>query len=66
MFHFELTCPCLLACAEALRLTRLSIACTCLQDVEMSSPEAREAVERMCMLFHQSVRTLAANFQQEL
>ncbi len=64
--HLRLPCPCLLACGDALRPTRLSNACAYLQDVEMPSPEAREAVERMCMLFHQSVRTLAANFQQEL
>lgn len=36
------------------------------KDVEMDSPQTREAVEGMCMVFHQSVRGLAADFQREL
>ena len=36
------------------------------QDVEMPSDEARQAVEGMCMLFHTSVRTLAQDFLTQL
>ena len=43
-----------------------SVAHQFLSDVEMDDQDTREAVEDMCMLMHQTVRELAADFYSEL
>lgn len=48
--------------ADALK----SVASRFLHDVEFESEHTRSAVEDMCMVFHQSVRDLAADFQRQL
>ena len=48
--------------ADALK----SVAARFLRDVEMDTPETRGAVEDMCMVFHQTVSTMAADFLREL
>lgn len=43
-----------------------SVASKFLDDVEFQSQETREAVEDMCMVFHQSVVSLADQFYRDL
>ena len=41
-----------------------SVASRFLQDLEFDTEHTRAAVEDMCMVFHQTVRTLAVDFQR--
>ena len=48
--------------ADALK----SVASRFLQDLEFDTERTRAAVEDMCMVFHQTVRTLAVDFQRSV